>query len=76
MEIPEAFQSVRYLTPFAVELGYDVVPEEPEEPLDKPQTRQLLKDLRLWEEAFMRTNLKEDEDEEEEDGEDEEEKGG
>ena len=48
----EAFRDA-LLTPFAVEFRYDVFPDEPEDPLDKPQIRQRLKDLRAWVEAFL-----------------------
>ena len=51
--LPEHFEEVRYLTPFAVEFRYDVFPEESEELLDNKEVRQLLKELRLWVDGFI-----------------------
>ena len=52
-DLPCEFEDARHLTTFAVEFRYDVFPEDPEEPLDKAETRQLLRDLRAWTEAFI-----------------------
>jgi HEPN domain-containing protein len=52
-DVPSAFDDLRYLTPFAVQFRYDVFPDEPEEPVDKAHTRQLVRDLRTWAEAFV-----------------------
>ncbi|MBI5528368.1 MAG: HEPN domain-containing protein [Deltaproteobacteria bacterium] len=46
--LPDSFEELRHLTPFAVEFRYDVMPEESEEPLDVRRVRQLLRDLRAW----------------------------
>lgn len=48
VEVPEQFEDLRYLTPFAVEFRYGIFPPEPEDPLDKDGIRQLLSDLRIW----------------------------
>lgn len=53
IQLPDTFEDVRYLTPFAVDFRYDIVPEEPEDPLDKVQIRNLLKELRSWTESFV-----------------------
>lgn len=55
IDLPEAFETLRYLTPFAVEFRYDVLPEESEDPLDKAHIRQTLRELRLWVESFIRS---------------------
>jgi HEPN domain-containing protein len=51
IQIPEHFDEVRVLTPFAVEFRYDVFPLESEEPLDKTAVRKLLKEIRTWVES-------------------------
>lgn len=51
LRLPDSFEDLRHLTPFAVEFRYDVIPSEPEEPLDIRRIRQLLRDLRAWAEA-------------------------
>ena len=51
--LPIEFEELRYLTPFAVEFRYEALPEEPEAPLDKTKTRQLIKKLRSWTEQFL-----------------------
>jgi HEPN domain-containing protein len=56
IDFPEAFEELRYLTPFAVEFRYDVFPPEEEEPLDKAAVRKMLKDLRHWVESFIQSN--------------------
>ena len=60
VDFPERFEEVRFLTPFAVEFRYDIMPEEPEDPLDKAQIRALLTDLRGWVESFVTGGDKED----------------
>jgi len=52
-DFPEAFEELRYLTPFAVEFRYDVFPEEPEAPLDKSKVYHMIKELRSWVESFL-----------------------
>jgi len=49
--LPEALDEIRYLTPFAVEFRYDVIPEEPEAPLNKSDIRNRIRDLRAWVES-------------------------
>lgn len=48
VQVPLEFDDVRYLTPFAVEFRYDIVPEEDETPLDKHQVSHALQALRAW----------------------------
>jgi HEPN domain-containing protein len=50
--LPDNLDELRFLTPFAVEFRYDVMPEEPEEPLDAQRVRQLIRELRTWTESF------------------------
>ncbi len=51
--IPPGFERLRDLTPFAVELRYDPLPEEPEDSLDKGATRNAVRALRGWVEGLM-----------------------
>ena len=53
VDLPDEFEELRYLTPFAVEFRYDIAPEEEEEPLDKVLIRRLVADLRSWVESFV-----------------------
>lgn len=46
--LPEQFDELHLLTPFAAEFRYDVVPEEAEEALDKQHVRKLIAELRQW----------------------------
>ena len=46
--LPACSELIRQLTPFAVEYRYDLLPPELEEPLDKGQVRQALRELRAW----------------------------
>ena len=52
-DLPEKFEELRYLTPFAVEFRYDLLPEEPEAPLEKSQVLRMVKDLRSWIESLV-----------------------
>lgn len=52
LDLPDHLEEVRHLTPFAVEFRYDPLPEESEDPLDKPATRELIGSLRSWVEAM------------------------
>jgi HEPN domain-containing protein len=47
-DFPTEFDPIITLTPFAVEFRYDSIPEEEEEGLSRPVTRQLLMRLRAW----------------------------
>lgn len=53
IDLPDEFDELNLLTPFAVEYRYDVLPEEDEEPLDRLATRGLLRRLRAWIEARL-----------------------
>lgn len=52
-DVPDALDEVRLLTPFAVELRYGLMPGGEEEPLDRPQVRALLAELRVWVEGLV-----------------------
>ncbi len=58
VKLPEKFEELRYLTPFAVEFRYDVLPEEPEMELDREQVRGLIKELKSWAEDFAKEKYK------------------
>ncbi len=45
--LPEKFEEVRFLTPFAVEFRYDIY-EKDEEPVDFEEVFTLLTELRKW----------------------------
>jgi HEPN domain-containing protein len=47
ISVPNELDEIRYLTPFAVELRYDLF-EEDEEPLDRDELLALLTKLRGW----------------------------
>ncbi|MEW6754819.1 MAG: UPF0158 family protein [Candidatus Latescibacterota bacterium] len=50
----EAYDGLRVLTPFAVELRYDVLPdEEGDTPLARDEVRALLRQLRAWVESLL-----------------------
>ena len=51
-DVPDALDEVRLLTPFAVELRYGLMPSVEDEPLDRPQVRALLAELRSWVEGL------------------------
>jgi len=53
VDLPETFEELRYLTPFAVEFRYEVLPEEQEAPLDKSKVNRMIKELRLWVESVV-----------------------
>ena len=46
--LPDTFDEVRYLTPFAVEFRYDLLPIESEEPLDRTFIHKLILELYSW----------------------------
>jgi HEPN domain-containing protein len=48
LAVPEELEDLRYLSPFAVELRYDILPSEPDEALDRPALRTVLAHLRVW----------------------------
>ncbi len=52
--LPSTFEELRYLSPYAVEFRYDVLPGEEQEGLDKPAVRQQIAALRAWTEQRVR----------------------
>lgn len=46
--LPERLENSRFLTPFAVDLRYDLYYEEDEEPVDFEEIFTLLTELRKW----------------------------
>lgn len=48
IDLPEVFDALDLLTPFAVEYRYDALPEEEEEALDRHATHTMLAQLRVW----------------------------
>ena len=48
LAVPEELEDLRYLSPFAVELRYDILPTEPDEALDRQALRTVLARLRAW----------------------------
>ncbi len=48
VELPEHFDGLNQLTPFAVEFRYDIVPTEEESPIDKEELHRMIRELRDW----------------------------
>jgi hypothetical protein len=46
--LPTNFEELRYLSPYAIEFRYDVLPGEEQEGLDKQAVRQQVAALRAW----------------------------
>ncbi len=53
--VPPAFSEAAGLTPFAVEFRYDALPPEGSADLDVIRARELVREIRAWAEAQMRT---------------------
>ena len=53
MAVPERFEELRFLTPFAVEFRYDVGPDDDDAGLDKVGIRRAILDLREWVERAL-----------------------
>jgi HEPN domain-containing protein len=53
IQLPERFYALRHLTPFAGEFRYDVLPDEPEGPINKIEIRAMIHELRAWVEEFL-----------------------
>lgn len=51
--IPDEFEELRLLTPFAVEFRYDIFPSEPEDDMDKKKVWSQLQQFRRWVEKFI-----------------------
>jgi len=54
--LPERFEELRILSPFAVEFRYDILPEEPESRLDKPSALGIVRELSAFVESML-TNV-------------------
>ena len=46
--VPEHLKEVDYLSPFAVELRYGILPMEVEDVLDRREARRLVREVRSW----------------------------
>lgn len=53
LTVPDEFESLHRLTPFAVEYRYEFFAEEVDKPLDRPAVHEELKRLRTWVEARL-----------------------
>lgn len=53
LAVPEEFESLHRLTPFAVEYRYEFFAEEAEQPLNRPAVREEVQRLRVWVEARL-----------------------
>jgi len=53
LRFPERLDDIRFLTPFAVEFRYDILPEEPESPFDRKSSRALVRKVRMWAEEMI-----------------------
>jgi len=53
VSLPEKFDGLKNLTPFAVEFRYDDLPSEEEESIDREPIFNLIKELRQWTESFV-----------------------
>jgi len=61
INLPDEFEELRYLTPFAVEFRYDVLPDEIEAPIDKSKVLELINNLRSWAESFIKERMGQEE---------------
>ncbi|HUT53412.1 MAG TPA: HEPN domain-containing protein [bacterium] len=53
IDLPEDFEELRYLTPFAIEFRYDIYPQESEARVDWDRVRQEIRRLRSWIETWI-----------------------
>jgi Uncharacterized conserved protein related to C-terminal domain of eukaryotic chaperone, SACSIN len=51
---PEYLNDIRFLTPFAVEFRYDILPEERESPFERNNALELVKKVRKWAEEKIK----------------------
>ena len=51
---PRHLDDIRFLTPFAVEFRYDILPEERESSFDEKSARELVKKVRIWAEERIK----------------------
>ena len=56
LPLPEEFETLHGLTPFAVEYRYEFFGEEVERPLDRKAVLELVRQLRIWVEAQLAGN--------------------
>ncbi|MEA2045351.1 MAG: HEPN domain-containing protein [Euryarchaeota archaeon] len=54
LSFPESLDDIRFLTPFAVEFRYDILPKEQESPFDRESSRELVKKVRMWAEGIIK----------------------
>lgn len=54
LRFPGQLDDIRFLTPFAVEFRYDILPEERESPFDREEARELVRKVRLWAEGMIK----------------------
>ena len=59
LQLPAETEELRYLTPFAVEFRYDVLPGDEQQGLDKKAVRRELARLRTWVEAQIQGKVAE-----------------
>ena len=45
---PEYLEEIDYLSPFAVDFRYGILPGEDEKPLDRREARRLVQEVRAW----------------------------
>ncbi len=58
LPLPEEFEELNRLTPFAVEYRYEFYAEEVERPLDRPAVLEQVRRLRAWVEARLASEEK------------------
>ena len=54
LQFPQHLDDIRFLTPFAVEFRYDILPEESESPFDREKACELVRKVRLWVEGIIK----------------------
>lgn len=53
VQLPSRFYALRSLTPFAREILYDVLPDEPERPVNRAEIRTMIREFRAWVEEYL-----------------------
>ena len=54
LNFPGHLNDIRFLTPFAVEFRYDILPEEQESSFDRDNARELIRKVRKWAEELIK----------------------
>jgi HEPN domain-containing protein len=54
ISFPAEFEETRRLTPFAAELRYDDLPDDPERPFDRSWALDCVRQVRAWAESLLR----------------------